>query len=256
MRVESSTAGWNVHRQNALARNPAAAGAGVARLLNDLAAALAGGAGSLDGEKALAGPHLAEALAGRASDGAGARFRAGAAAGFAGHRGGDADLRGLAGERVAKRNFHVVFEIGAALLGAASAAAAASHELAEQVVEYLRHRGREVVAEPVARAIGSHRSIESGVAELIVSRAFLRVLQRLVSLVDLFEIDFGCGVSRILIGMKLFREPPESAFDFVIGCALFQAEHFIVIALHGLFLRSFAMRACQPEVQLRLLKHK
>ena len=46
-----------------------------------------------------------------------------------------------------KRDLHVVAEVGAALARRALARAALAHELAEQIVEHRRHRGREIGAE-------------------------------------------------------------------------------------------------------------
>ena len=68
----------------------------------------------------------------------------------AGDRGGHADLRRLAGEGLGEADFHVVAQIGAAR-GAAAAApparpprpAAAAHEVAEQILENIRHGGGE-----------------------------------------------------------------------------------------------------------------
>ena len=174
---------------------------------------------------------------------------------FAGHRGGNPDLRSFAREGLGERDFHIVFEIGAALLGAAPARAPAAHELAEQVVENLRHGCREIGAEAVAGTVRT-RALKGRMAELIVSRPFLRVFQSLVGLVDFLKVDLGCVVSGIPVGVKLLREPPESALDLVIGCPLFQSEHFVVIALHGLFLRSRVIRASSPKDPLRLPRRK
>src|ERR1044072_666365 len=76
--------GGDVDRQRALAHHPAGAAAGAARVVDDLAAPLAGGAGALDGEEALAGAHLAGAAASGAGRGLGAGFGAAAGAGLAG----------------------------------------------------------------------------------------------------------------------------------------------------------------------------
>src|SRR6185436_516543 len=120
----------DVDRQRAFAHHAARAAAGAARVVDDLAASLAGGAGALDGEEALAGAHLAGARAGRAGRGLGAGLGAAAGAGLAGDAGGDADLRRLAGERLGQRNLHVVAQVGTALApGALAAAAPSAHEL-------------------------------------------------------------------------------------------------------------------------------
>ena len=139
MRVEFD-ARWNVYRQGPLARDPAAARTGLAGPLNDFTTALAGHAGASMAKTP--GSHdLAKALAGRAGDGARSRFRASAATRRTGYGSWNANLRGLAVEGLAERDLHVVFEIGTALFGAPSPAAAAAHELAEEIIENLRHGG-------------------------------------------------------------------------------------------------------------------
>ena len=66
-----------------------------------------------------------------------------------------ADLRLLAGEGLAQRDFHVVADVGAALAPGpltATGTAPAAHELAEQIVEDVRHRGGEVGPEAAGPA--------------------------------------------------------------------------------------------------------
>ena len=247
IRAQVLDPGRDVHRQGPLARNAAAARARLTRFLDDLAAALAGHAGALDGEKALACADLAETLARRAGDGARPCLGPRAAASVAGHGSRDTNLRRLADESLGKKNLHVVFEIGAALLGAPSAAAAAAHELSEQIVEDFGHGGREVCAKTVARAVRTN-ALESCMAELVVSRPLLRVFQSLVRLVHFLEVDLGRTAPRIAVGVIFFCEPSKSAFDFVIGCALFQSEHFVVIALHCLFLGSSTIAASRRTI--------
>src|SRR5690606_18907205 len=122
--------------------------------------------------------------------------RAAARAGLAGDAGRHADLRLLAGEGLGERDLHVVAQVGATLAPVAltgAAAAPAAHELAEQVVEDVGHRGREVGAEAAGPA-GAAPALEGGVAELVVGGALLLVLQDLVGLVDFLELLLGGGV--------------------------------------------------------------
>src|SRR5262249_53500551 len=107
--------------------------------LDGLAAALACGAGALDGEEALARAHFAGAVAHAAGGGRGAGLGAAARTALAGDAGRHADLRRLALIGFAERDLHVVAEIGAALAARTLARAPLAHELAEQVVEHLRH---------------------------------------------------------------------------------------------------------------------
>src|SRR5262249_9636224 len=86
----------NIDGERPLLHNAPGARAGGAGIADDFAAPLAAWTGSLDGEKALARPHLAVARAGWTRGWPHAGGGAGAGAGGAGHAGGDADLRRLA----------------------------------------------------------------------------------------------------------------------------------------------------------------
>src|SRR6185312_447988 len=119
----------------------------------------------------------------RAGAGSGPGFRAGPRAGGARHAGGHANLRRLSGIGFRQRYFHVVAQVGAALAARTLAAAPAAHELAEQVVEDVGHRRSEVWTE----AVSASPVLESGMADMIVGRTLLRVLQDVVGLAELLE---------------------------------------------------------------------
>ena len=140
-----------------------------------------------------------------------------AGAGLAGDAGRHADLRGLAGEGFGERDLHVVAQVGAALAARALAAAAApaAHELAEQVVEDVRHRGGEVG--PEAGPAAPVAAVEGGVAELVVGRALLRVLQGLVGLVELLELVLGGLVAGVAVGMAVLGEPAEGRLEVLLA---------------------------------------
>ncbi len=109
-----------------------------------------------------------------------------------------------------ERDLHIVAQVGTALAperARSAAAAASAHELAEQVVEDVRHRGGEVRAEAAASA---HAVIECGVAEFVVGRALLRILQGLVGLVQLLEVLFGGLVPGVFIGVTFLGELAEA----------------------------------------------
>ncbi len=84
-------------------------------------------------------------------------------------------------------------------------------------------------------------AFKGGVPKLVIGGALLRILQSLVRFIHLFEVDFRCVTSRISIRVKFLRKLTESAFDLVVGCALLQSEHFVIVALHVPFFR-FLMR--------------
>src|SRR5665647_3412545 len=137
--------GRDVDRQHALARNASGALAGVAGVVDDLAAALARGAGALEREEAL---RMAD-LAGAAAGGAGLRLAAGLGAGaradFAGDRRRNANLGVLALEGFLEGDFHIVAQVRAALAaGTAAAATAAAATHPEQVFENVREGRREI----------------------------------------------------------------------------------------------------------------
>src|SRR5262249_49396042 len=107
-------AGRDVNRKRTLARNPPAAAANLARIVDDLPATVAGRTGTLECEKALCMPNFAGTTARRA----GFRFRSGLGAAsrarLASHRGWNADLRGFPGKSLLKAYFHVVAQVGSA----------------------------------------------------------------------------------------------------------------------------------------------
>src|SRR5262245_47252442 len=90
-------AGRNVHGQRALARHPPRTGAGRAGIADHLAAPLAVRAGALQREEALRVQDASLAAGAGTGLGSGAGLRARARAGLAGHRGRDANVRGLSG---------------------------------------------------------------------------------------------------------------------------------------------------------------
>src|SRR5260370_32174817 len=89
-------AGRDIDRQHALARDPPGPGAGRARTVDHLAAALARRAGPFQSEEALGMADASRATAGRTGFGLGAALGAGARAGLADDRGPDSYLRVLA----------------------------------------------------------------------------------------------------------------------------------------------------------------
>ena len=72
---------------------------------------------------------------------------------------------------------------------------------------------------------------ESGVAEPIVSRTFVRIHQYIVGFADLFEFIFGVRIFRIFIRMKFDCELAIGALDLLLGDISLHPEDFIVITL-------------------------
>ena len=101
-------------------------------------------------------------------------------------------------------DLHIVAQIRAAL-AAARAAAAPSHDVAEQILENIGHGGAEALAAAKAAAL-----FEGGMAETVVSRALLPVAQTLIGFVQFLETRFGLLVAGVAVGMALHRRLAES----------------------------------------------
>src|SRR5262245_49177883 len=86
-------------------------------------------------------------------------------------------------------------------------------------------------------------AIERGMTELVIGGAFLRVAQRLVGLVQLFELGLGVLVARVAIGMAVFGEAPERRLDVLFARPPGEPQYVIVVALgHKLVFRSSLLR--------------
>src|SRR5690606_12216109 len=130
-------------------------------------------------------------------------------------------------------------QIMSARLAAAapSAAAPATHELAEKIVENVGHGRAAKAAMRAARskAATAHAAVKSGMAELVIGRPALLVLQRVIGLVEFLETLLGSRVALVLVGMVFLGESPISLFQLIGGCVAAHAEHVIKIALrHGI----------------------
>jgi hypothetical protein len=68
-------------------------------------------------------------------------------------------------------------------------------------------------------AAAAEARIEGGVAEPVVSRAALRIFERLVGFVQFLEPSLGVGVAVAAIGMALFGQAAKSGLDLRIACA-------------------------------------
>src|SRR5690606_25520423 len=194
-------AGGNLHRQGLvrlLAARAVAVGAGRG---NELAGAVALGAGLLDGEEALLHAHLAMTVTGRAGLDLGALLGAAAVAGCAFLHGRDADLGLGAACGFLERDLEVVAQVGAAVDIAASAATAGAtaEDVAEDVGEGIGETAR-ATAEAAAHA---GLRIDPGVAVLVVGGALLGIGQDLVGLLGLLELFLGLRIVRIAVRVVL-----------------------------------------------------
>src|SRR5579862_472585 len=231
-------AGRNVDGEGAVLLYMTVAATGLAWVAYEPAAAMATRTGALDGEEALLRAYFSRARAG----GAVLRFRSGlgAAAGTGLARNGarDADLGVLAAVRFLERDLHVLAEIAAAILP--PTAPSAAHDLAEEIVEHVGEGGREIEAEAVGAATAA--VFESGVAEAVVGRALLAVLEDVVRLIDFLETDFAGRIAGVAVGVKFLGKLSVGALDLFDRGALLAAQDVVVAALvHGL----------RPEIRSR-----
>ncbi len=131
----------------------------------------------------------------------------------------------------AQADLEIVTQVRAAFAhGPPSATSAASHELAEQVVENVGHGCGEISAEAM-RSARAHTAVERGVAELVVGRPLLRVLQDLVGLVHFLETLFGALVTLIAIGVILLRQLAVRAFDRRVVRVARHSQRFVIVTL-------------------------
>src|ERR1019366_43905 len=221
--------GRHRHRNRLLLAYAALAVALVARIADDLAAALAARTRLLNGEDRLLHAHLALPVAGVAGLRRGTLGRAGSPAGFAFGQGGNLDFGLDAEHRPLQSELELVAQIGTAKRLRAPPLAAG-----EDIAEHLA----EDIAERIAGAeAAAAAAFEAGVAELIVHRALLRVGQHLVGLLSLLELVLGLRVVGVSIRMKLHGQAPIGFFDIRLGRASRQIEELVVIVL----------RHCPPE---------
>src|SRR5208282_1439731 len=120
-----------------------------------------------------------------------------------------------------------VAQIGAAL---ASGTAAASAAHAEQIVEYVGEGRGEVGTEAVRRS--AHAAVlECRVAEAIIGRTLVGVLEDLVGLVDLLEAMLGVAFPGIAVRVPLHRLFAKRSFDVAIACGALDRQSLVVAAL-------------------------
>ena len=78
------------------------------------------------------------------------------------------------------------------------------------------------------RAATAEPVIEGGMAVAVIGRAALRILQRLVGLVDLFEALLGVGIAVAAVGMTFLGEAAERGLDFAFTRAARYAENLVI----------------------------
>jgi hypothetical protein len=136
------------------------------------------------------------------------------------------DLLLRAGVGLLQRDLEVVAQVAAAR-GARRAALAGEH-----VPERLAEDGGEDVVD-VALLSVAVRAVDAGVPVSIVGRAFLRIREDGVGLVQLLELGFGVGAAGVAVRVVLHGELTKARLQSRrIGCPL-NAQDFVIVARHG-----------------------
>src|SRR5256886_8523669 len=177
----------------------AAAAAGPARFLDDLALAVATRAGGdiddLSEDRLRRPPHLAGAAALRAGLRRRARFRARSLAGRAGFGPRDGELALDAEDRFFERQPQVGPQVGPPpRTGPPASGGCLAEEHVEDVVD---------AAEPGATEVETGHALGAGMAKAVIALPLGLVAQDLVGLVDFLEAGLGLWIVRIAVGVEL-----------------------------------------------------
>src|ERR1700679_690981 len=195
--------------QALLLAHAALAKAGIAGIADDLASALASRAGLLDREYGLLHAHLSLAVTGIAGLRGGPLGASRALAGLALRQRGNLYLGFSAEHRLLEIELEFVAQIGAAKhLGAAALAAG------ENVAEHLAENVAECLAGTEAPTAAS---FETGVPELVVDGALLRVAEDFVGLLRFLEFMFRVRIVWIAVRMIFHGEPAVGLLDIDLG---------------------------------------
>jgi hypothetical protein len=83
-------------------------------------------------------------------------------------------------------------------------------------------------------ATAAHAVFKGGVAELVIGRAFVGVLEDLIGLGDFLELGLGFRVVGIAVGVELHGELAIGALERLLVRPTIDAEHLVIIAFgHG-----------------------
>jgi len=81
------------------------------------------------------------------------------------------------------------------------------------------------------RAAGSAGAIEASLAEAIIDRALLGIVQRLIRFGQFLELALGDVAARIAIRVIFHRLLAEGGLQGFLVCVFFDAENFVIRAL-------------------------
>ena len=146
----------------------------------------------------------------------------------------DVDLLLAAERRLFKGDIQAHAQVFAPARAAAlglSAAEAAAEDIPEDIPEAAAEnvaKAAEAAETGAAGAAGGR--VERRMAELVILRALVGIGQHLVGLVDLLEALLAFLIARMQIRVVGLGQLAVGFFDLVLGCTLFDTEHFIIIS--------------------------
>src|SRR5690606_32474075 len=101
------------------------------------------------------------------------------------------------------------------------------HEVAEDILEDIGHRGTEF--RPESARTASTAALEGGMAEPVVGRPLLRVLQRVIRLGNFLELVLGLDTAGIAVRVELHGELAVGALERRLVGPLGDAENLVEI---------------------------
>ena len=145
---------------------------------------------------------------------------------------------------------YVLASAGGVGVSLTTASKASAEEGAEYIAEIVEAEACTVEAACSARA---EVRVYARMTVLVISRPLVAVGEHLVSLVDLLEFSLRLGVAGVEVRVILLRLFSVCFFYFVLGCALLDSEHFIIITFI-LCQRYFSLgnQACSPRFRFLL----
>jgi hypothetical protein len=156
---------------------------------------------------------------------------------------------------VFETDFQVVAQVRATAGATATTAAALlpAHEIAEEILEHVGEGGGEIAltlraAEATGARAAGHAAIEGRMAEPVIRRFLVAILQDVVGLVHFLELGLGVGVVGVAIGVQFLRLLAEGFLDLVAGRASFDPQNLVVVAFGHVRASAFWKCAGRPRM--------
>jgi len=219
-------AGRHLDSQGLDLSNPPAPGTFAALRRTDRTLTTTGGTRLLNRKESLLDTNLSAAAAPVAGGALRARLGSRAAAPAAFHLGGYFDVDGVARNGLLQRQGQLVPQVGPAENPAAPAAAGIAENIAENITEYVA----ECIPAGTKTAAGL-TGVHTGVTELIVCGALLRIGEDFVGFLGFLEAGFGLFVVGIAVRMVFHGQTPVSLLQFGFPGVSAASQDFIVIPL-------------------------